>query len=188
METKKCRKCNEVLPVSEFYKNSKSKDGLACYCKKCCVKRSTEYYHAHREERLEYGNKYFENRREEHRKYTREYHAKNKERINAKERERIKTPEGREKSREHAAMRRARRKNARVGTMPNRYRAIIRKNQNNLCYYCGCDLSKTGEHLDHKQPLSRGGEHSMENIVLSCPACNMSKGAKTEEEFKAERV
>jgi hypothetical protein len=35
METKKCGKCGQVLPVSEFYKCSASGDGYQWFCKKC---------------------------------------------------------------------------------------------------------------------------------------------------------
>lgn len=34
-ETKKCSKCRKELIITEFYKNSASKDGLQQYCKKC---------------------------------------------------------------------------------------------------------------------------------------------------------
>lgn len=33
--TKRCAKCGEVKPVSEFYKSKESKDGLQSYCKEC---------------------------------------------------------------------------------------------------------------------------------------------------------
>ena len=35
MTTKKCSKCGEVKPISEFYKSSSSKDGYQSYCKYC---------------------------------------------------------------------------------------------------------------------------------------------------------
>lgn len=35
METKKCAHCGRVLPISEFYKNSRSKDGYSFSCKEC---------------------------------------------------------------------------------------------------------------------------------------------------------
>lgn len=35
METKKCTKCKKVLPISEFYKNRSTKDGLSRWCKDC---------------------------------------------------------------------------------------------------------------------------------------------------------
>lgn len=33
-----CKKCNKKLPLTEFYKDKKSKDGLKYYCKKCLKK------------------------------------------------------------------------------------------------------------------------------------------------------
>ena len=33
--TKKCSKCGRELPVSEFYKNNRTKDGYCYYCKSC---------------------------------------------------------------------------------------------------------------------------------------------------------
>ena len=35
METKKCTKCGQEKPVSEFNKSAASKDGLQNYCKEC---------------------------------------------------------------------------------------------------------------------------------------------------------
>jgi 5-methylcytosine-specific restriction endonuclease McrA len=43
------------------------------------------------------------------------------------------------------------------------------------CAYCGA----LAEHLDHVEPLSRGGEDREANIVPACQHCNLSKGAKT---------
>jgi len=39
------------------------------------------------------------------------------------------------------------------------------------CQYCG----RPAENLDHVMPRSRGGEHSWENVVASCRACNARK-------------
>ena len=41
--TKRCIKCGEVKPLSEFCKQRKSRDGLQYYCKRCNVKRRLEY-------------------------------------------------------------------------------------------------------------------------------------------------
>ena len=43
METKVCKKCGRELPISDFYTNSKAKDGLATYCKECSNVLSVEY-------------------------------------------------------------------------------------------------------------------------------------------------
>lgn len=51
------------------------------------------------------------------------------------------------------------------------------------CVYCG-DTSGPF-HLDHVQPLSRGGANSLDNLAVSCARCNMSKGSMTLEEWRA---
>ena len=64
------------------------------------------------------------------------------------------------------------------------------------CQACGCEspLSLRGTthqdapELDHRVPLSRGGEHTEANCQLLCRTCNGLKGSKTDEEFAAWRV
>lgn len=67
METKLCKHCGKELPVSDFYTNSKAKDGLATYCKECSNALSVEYARKRRErkkaeakenERIEFEKKY----------------------------------------------------------------------------------------------------------------------------------
>ncbi|WP_413432611.1 HNH endonuclease [Crateriforma spongiae] len=51
---------------------------------------------------------------------------------------------------------------------------------NRRCFYCGRELIDwTGPnmHLDHKAALANGGPDSEENLVASCPECNLEKGA-----------
>mgnify|MGYP003349086866 CR=1 FL=1 len=38
--------------------------------------------------------------------------------------------------------------------------------------------------IEHIIPLARGGEHTFENTVLACRFCNISKNAKSVDEFK----
>ena len=67
METKLCKKCGRELPLSDFYTNSKAKDGYATYCKVCSNAISVEYARKRRErkkaeaeenERVEFEKKY----------------------------------------------------------------------------------------------------------------------------------
>ncbi len=43
------------------------------------------------------------------------------------------------------------------------------------CQYCG----GPAESLDHIKPKSRGGDHTWENVVACCRACNVRKGDRT---------
>lgn len=54
------------------------------------------------------------------------------------------------------------------------------------CYWCNSKLNKkekAGFHLDHYVALSKGGTHTIDNIVISCPDCNLRKNAKDPYEF-----
>jgi 5-methylcytosine-specific restriction endonuclease McrA len=60
--------------------------------------------------------------------------------------------------------------------------AALYVRQGAVCAACPTDLSD-GYHVDHKQPLTRGGSNWSTNLQLLCGPCNMSKGAKTMEEW-----
>lgn len=46
--------------------------------------------------------------------------------------------------------------------------------QDNRCPYCFAELDETC-HLDHVEPLSRGGWHQLWNVLYACPPCNWIK-------------
>ena len=54
---------------------------------------------------------------------------------------------------------------------------------NPYCYYCKISLNDIDIHIEHRCPISRGGNHENENIALSCEDCNYLKNNKTEKEF-----
>ena len=53
-KTKKCTKCNRELPISEFYKDNRAKDGLQCWCKGC----KSEHNQTHRQHYNQYHKEY----------------------------------------------------------------------------------------------------------------------------------
>ncbi len=60
------------------------------------------------------------------------------------------------------------------------------KDERDFCPYCGTTYSdvipekfnQNPVHLDHMDPLQRGGEHSIRNTVLCCGPCNIRKGKR----------
>lgn len=44
-----------------------------------------------------------------------------------------------------------------------------------LCHWCGLELHPSFSHVDHVIPLCEGGQHTVENVVLSCANCNMRR-------------
>lgn len=55
-----------------------------------------------------------------------------------------------------------------------------------VCYWCSVKCPK-GYHIDHYQPLSKGGRHEVANLVIACRSCNCRKSAKDPYEFAKER-
>jgi len=53
-DMKKCFKCGEIKPISEFYKHSKMGDGHLGKCKSCCKKDVSANYRKNRDHYQEY--------------------------------------------------------------------------------------------------------------------------------------
>jgi 5-methylcytosine-specific restriction endonuclease McrA len=48
-----------------------------------------------------------------------------------------------------------------------------------VCYLCGTPVWEgVNLHMDHVQPIARGGLHCADNLRPACGPCNLSKGAK----------
>jgi hypothetical protein len=45
----------------------------------------------------------------------------------------------------------------------------------NICWYCGIALQSKQIHIDHIDPLSKGGSHDISNMALACVNCNRAK-------------
>ena len=60
-------------------------------------------------------------------------------------------------------------------------RRIVFERDAHVCRYCGSD-----QHLqvDHVVPLCRGGSNRFDNLITACELCNLSKGAKTPDEWR----
>lgn len=60
--------------------------------------------------------------------------------------------------------------------IPWKIRLAVFRRDGFVCRYCGSSLGDF--ECDHVIPVSRGGETSVENIVVACRPCNGSKGNK----------
>ena len=65
--------------------------------------------------------------------------------------------------------------------IPQQIQIAVMQRDGECCQYCGAEDGPF--HLDHVIPVSRGGDHGMHNLVVACARCNLSKGAKTPEEW-----
>lgn len=77
------------------------------------------------------------------------------------------------------AKRRALKKNASINLSGIKtFISEVKAKPSVACYYCSKKISSKKIHFDHIVPLSRGGEHSVRNLCVACPRCNLSKHNK----------
>lgn len=55
--------------------------------------------------------------------------------------------------------------------------------QGGRCAYCRVNLKRTKKHVDHIQPLARGGSNGRANLQYLCQTCNVTKSAKDPVDF-----
>lgn len=67
--------------------------------------------------------------------------------------------------------------------MVEKNRLKVFKMLNGKCFYCGCKLDFDNFHLDHFIPKSSNGSRE-NNLVPSCPECNLCKSNLSLEEFR----
>ena len=67
-----------------------------------------------------------------------------------------------------------------------RVRRVVYERDGGICMKCGKNVDRKNFHVDHIVPISAGGdEWDLNNLELSCPTCNLTKGAKTDVEVCA---
>lgn len=188
---KKCYRCGVLKFSSSFVIRSSSKDGLSSYCKICAAEYSAIYraanqeklrankrnYYASNREAISSQRKiYRDNNRESIRAAKKQYYEANKDKILAYYSQwRESNPE---KSRLGGRQYYARK----LATYSDAYTvadlAELLMEFQGRCAYCFVSLIGLSKHLDHVHPLSKGGTDTIDNLVYTCPTCNISKGPK----------
>ena len=83
---KKCYKCDETKPLSEFNKDKHKKDGHRRDCKICHRASSRQDYDDNSTQRLEQKKQYYQGNRESVLEYKQQYYQSNKEKIMSRHR------------------------------------------------------------------------------------------------------
>jgi 5-methylcytosine-specific restriction endonuclease McrA len=189
-----------MLPLSEYHRWNKGRDGRTADCKTCrnaltnaWKQLNPEKAHAQskrwRANNLEKAKaqclitakRSRERRRESdpegYAEYQRQYNIRNRERKSAQTRAwRAKNPD---RSRENA-MRAWYKRWARFKAVEHEDldRWDIYERDGARCYLCGEDIHRKDFELDHIIPLAKGGGHIRGNVAATHKSCNRSKGAK----------
>lgn len=84
METKVCRICGKELPLTEFWKNPRAKDGLENRCKTCLKEKNKKSYYEHQQERRDTIKKWHENHKEQDALKGKIYREQHRKELNEK--------------------------------------------------------------------------------------------------------
>lgn len=176
MTMKTCSKCHESKHVDDFGKDASKSDGRTSFCRACKAQSNLTYRTENRsayllskrlsrqrnlQSDLEYKRQRYADNRQELIEYQAEYARRN--------------PLKRAKIRSAYRAR----KLAQVFFVSDKEIQAIR---NSCCYACG---TRERIQIDHIIPLSRGGRHSIGNLMPLCHSCNASKNARLLIEWKA---
>lgn len=204
IEVKTCTKCNVARNFSEFHKNKDGKFGLTSFCKACrsiakpIVKHDYKTCSSCGDKkpidcfgkkqmnsnnpkakctlcRNKYLAEYRKNNHDKRLKYNKEYDEKHKEEKSKYGKMYRQTMKGKAVSANAVYRRRSVFKNSAL--IPIGQIVELRVNAK-VCYWCGIKLSGIKTHIDHYIPLSKGGEHTLSNLVIACSLCNKTKSAK----------
>ena len=144
---KPCSKCKNLLPFDSFNKKASTKTGLRYECRACQAV-ARKKYSAHKKPPY---SQWTESMKIKNRKNASSWNRNNKAKRTLA-----------------MAKRRALQKNNGVYLVTEKE---IKKMQAQKCFYCGA----IGGEIDHVIPLTRGGSHSIGNLVGCCRSCNSSK-------------
>jgi len=188
--TQKCKKCSSV--ISKRYRDNHKKeislrDKLYKNKNKAKVKAQSNVYRSKNRERLAAASKkrydsatpeeVLERSRKK-RAYTQNVPESVKQRKREYDKKYFSSQRGKEVTSLSIRKRRAQKLSSEDGTITHQTLAKLMDDQDSKCSYCSTalDLQPKGDvHLDHVVPLSKGGIHSINNVVWSCASCNHKK-------------
>lgn len=164
---KKCTKCELVKSLDLFCRNKNTSDGRSVWCNICSNKNNMHWHCANREKAL---------------KSSKAWHAANPpDRKAVMERTRKWCQQNPEKAKAIQKNCKHKRRSKNRGQIKAIELSQWASLQKKVCHWCGIKCSVY--EIDHRFPLSKGGEHSLRNLVIACRPCNRKKGARCPIEF-----
>ena len=175
MAAKKCTKCGETKPHSEFRKASHHKDGLTSQCKSCCNAWIRDWYVRNKESRKITQAAWHAKNKVKRNKAVLAKYYENREKWQARNKAWAKAHPERMRAFVAASdhKRRAAKLNS-FGAWTEKDIQRLFKLQLGCCACCRKKLDKSF-HRDHIVALASGGSNEISNIQLLCKSCNSQK-------------
>lgn len=189
-DSKECKWCGTIKLLTEFYYYH-NRHYHHSECKECTNKsilerrKITKEHYDIQQKKYRDENKdrinarsrgWYERNRARRIKIAKEWSEKNREHHRRLWRNWIKTPNGKISHKEHRAKYIARKRGV-IATFTFEEWIELLVQYGYKCAYCGksfSDLIRSTQ--DHIIPISKGGDHTKDNIVPACLSCNCRKG------------
>lgn len=209
-QSKRCIKCAQIKLLDEFGNSKSYASGKKNSCKECCKVQYREWAAKNSVHLLESNRRCRQNNREQVRAFKNAWNQAHPEKARARTRAWVAAnPE--KKRANNIAWEKANREKMRAkerkwaANNPQKVaeknlrrqgrvlaKGIFRINKKEVekllsmpCFYCGEAKNQT---LDHVIPVSRGGAHSIGNLVTACKSCNSSKRDRTIMEWRKKKA
>ncbi len=203
---KRCSKCGEEKPASEFGPERRNRDGLSSRCRQCDRERVQVYRAENRESVNARKRELYATEHDRHLRYSRTYQARhtgktnaaalawykrNRDVVNARLRQRreanpeaFREYEQQKYQRKADQYRQTRRLHAAKrrgmiaanGVEPVRIERLIARD-GLICHICHRPVPRGEVSLDHLVPIVAGGPHAEWNLALAHRRCNFRRGA-----------
>ena len=173
---KRCFKCKKKKKLSEFYKDSYTKDGYNSRCKDCW----RIYRVQNREYYLAYDKRYNTGHRAKALRQTKEWNKANYKRMREQQHLYFRSPRGKAASKRGCYKRRALLATCKVNNLTTPQIRVLLQSESVNCPICGKPFNNNGrkKSIDHVIPLSKRGNNTLSNIRVICLSCNSKKSNK----------
>lgn len=176
---KHCDRCDASKVLAEFSKHKGTFDGYRKHCKDCQNTAARLRYSLNAEKERDRKKQEYLRNPNKTKIRVKKWSENNYDKYRAKVKDwSLANPD---KVHDYRANRRAKK-------LANGIFKVTRKEIKTLlasqCFYCG---SNSQISIDHVIPISRGGRHSIGNLVAACRSCNSRKNARFITEWKVLR-
>lgn len=171
--TRICTLCDQRLPLDRFHKDSGNAAGRRSHCGECHKAKAREWYAANRERQAQREKDRRVADPERYRRWDMERYQRDREKRIAL-------------AIQHTHLRRLRLTQGEYDSTVTR--RTLRLQYGEECFYCTVLMdfgrySRTAKPdnlatIEHVVPISAGGGHTWDNVVLACLGCNLRKNAK----------
>lgn len=193
--SKYCSKCKDLKELTLFRNRSDKPHLKHSWCRQCESTARKLFLSTLEGKKWKTDYEKSENRKIVVKKYKEKYHETIiKKRIKYSLTESFKNSQRRRQLKEDYKLKQAANSHTRRTAVRNldsklTYKTLLHLKEINIilygcitCEYCHLPISKY--HIEHVQPICKGGDNSLCNLKISCKNCNLSKGRKSLQEFE----